>query len=242
MTESARSSNPAPAGKSGFTLIELLTVIAIIGILAAILIPVVQTVRESARATQCMNMVRQWGMAIILYAEDHDGTYAVRADEGVWAEGKAENWASVLAPYREYLELNHQGVRDWRICPSYALNQDLSQGNVTYAMVQPTFRGSLTNRARIPLYGGNPSELMIFIDAAPQNDGLAIQGNSIDQARTILRPPGPRVSNPYDRHGDRYNAVFGDGHARRLIWGAEDSNDNDSIAANWDRWFEVDRR
>jgi prepilin-type N-terminal cleavage/methylation domain-containing protein len=62
-----------------FTLIELLVVIAIIAILAAILFPVFAQAKEAAKKTQCISNEKQLGLAMMMYAGDHDDVYCPAA-------------------------------------------------------------------------------------------------------------------------------------------------------------------
>ncbi len=65
-----------PCRRRAFTLIELLTVVAVIAILVALLLPVLGRTRELARRTVCANNLRQCTMAALLYADDNSMRFA----------------------------------------------------------------------------------------------------------------------------------------------------------------------
>jgi prepilin-type N-terminal cleavage/methylation domain-containing protein len=87
--------------KAAFTLIELLTVIAIIGILAAILIPVTGEVRERVKRTQCQSNIRQQLIAMHMFSEDNINQHD---KAGYWNVIEASNDNAPIDLYPAYTD------------------------------------------------------------------------------------------------------------------------------------------
>jgi prepilin-type N-terminal cleavage/methylation domain-containing protein len=93
----------------GFTLVELLVVIAIIGILIALLLPAVQAARESARRTQCVNNLKQIGIAQQNYLDVHKSFSPGNVTHGNCCSTPSQMvWTISILPFMEQSNTEEQ--------------------------------------------------------------------------------------------------------------------------------------
>jgi prepilin-type N-terminal cleavage/methylation domain-containing protein/prepilin-type processing-associated H-X9-DG protein len=222
---------------TGFTLIELLVVIAIIAILAAILFPVFAQARDKARQTSCLSNEKQMGLAMMMYAQDADETYApnYNGDTGL-------SWVDMIQPYSK--------ARLLAQCPNapfswdaYAMSQDISTSNppVTLGDVKVPANTVLIGEAVQPPNSGTWSQIALtykyaawvrpdgsgepdFWGSPDPNDVLVSDANAggagpctkpfRDEVNYVDwgSPCGPQ--NIALRHAGGTNIVWADGHAK----------------------------
>jgi prepilin-type processing-associated H-X9-DG protein len=113
--------------ETAFTLVEMLVIIAVIGVLAALLLPTLGRAKESARATACLSNLRQVGTALQLYVQDHDNRLPVMYDALISTNGPSTNTATI-----DIVLTNYLGSRNILRCRSD--NKDLfEQTGSSYA-------------------------------------------------------------------------------------------------------------
>jgi prepilin-type N-terminal cleavage/methylation domain-containing protein/prepilin-type processing-associated H-X9-DG protein len=245
-TVSPKSSGRRP---KAFTLIELLTVIAIIGILAALIIPTVGKVRQSAKSGQCLSNLRQMGMALHLYASENKGRFPrvkINASPTTGIVSDNVYWYSVVTPYIQRRQIS--AVSHVFRCPSESFQVDPARVNSTvqYMISRAVERSGSTEDAGGKLRVGarvdeipNPGRTFLLLDAwvDPTRNGGAANNTLIyrDIVTSISGTPDTSTTISY-RHNAAVNALFVDGHTERVAFSEFKSRMSDPIEGRrlWD--------
>ncbi len=220
--------------KKKFTLIELLVVIAIIAILAGMLLPALNKARESARTANCVSNLKQIGLGVNFYADDHNGLLSPNKASGFTYDKTTYagnvHYPGLLLPYipkntwtcpsmTAYFEVIVAGVDDdfsknWKV--GYGINQ--------------TCTSTTTNAQRLD-YGQcaiasiqNPGGTILFADNVAENNTDCWIGvyKKIDSYKPEdIVPAGTgnettRIATTGNYpHGGSANFLWADGHVEK---------------------------
>ncbi|WP_043584141.1 type II secretion system protein [Geminisphaera colitermitum] len=202
-----------PNCSRAFTLIELLTVIAIIGILAAILIPTVSKVRSSANAAACLSNMRQLALSLLIYSEGNrgvfpDNAYATRWDRMALSTASENPGYSAILKCRSDKIDRDAGTLGATIASqprSYSLNPVLINYDGSYgteSLWGPSLPGK-NKGIRISSIVA-PSRMLMLVEYFHQYNGFT-EGRVV--ATTAFQN---------NAHGDGMNGAFCDGSAKRI--------------------------
>lgn len=195
---------------AAFTLIELLTVVAIIGILAAIIIPVTGSVRNKARTVQCAGNIREFARATLLYAADH---------KDMLPRLYASNWVADLWPYggngRTYVAFGGDALPEILTgtifeCP--LAHRDTITPKRSYAANVQVSTDAPSKAVSLRV-ATSPSSTVMFADSAATSS-LSV---------TAINP----------RHDNKFNAAFFDGHVKSLRKAGADIMDTTYKSTFW---------
>jgi prepilin-type N-terminal cleavage/methylation domain-containing protein/prepilin-type processing-associated H-X9-DG protein len=197
--------------RKGFTLVELLVVIAVIGILIALLLPAIAATRDGARAVVCKSNLRQIGLSLHTYAEGHGGRFP-------WTEHSDEDksWIVTLSPYLE-------DVDAVRVCPEDPLGLEWmtneikgSSYGINNFVADPEVEGYSGSLRKLR----DASRLVVLFEADPEREGA--HGTDHIHCSQFYSPVYKMLGKVFemgfreidtDRHGgDAANYLFADGH------------------------------
>jgi prepilin-type N-terminal cleavage/methylation domain-containing protein/prepilin-type processing-associated H-X9-DG protein len=217
-----RPPSSARTSSAAFTLVELLAVIAIIGILSAITIPLVGKIRSVAHRSVCQSGLRQIGAAVLLYAQEN---------RGVLPGQKSPHGAGLAASQTCYARADNQLAT----CISPYLNIPVDPGANTLV---PLFLCPTFARKHPDLVVPAPQKFLWQLNISNQIDGVAdswpfgnfnknIPSLRLDQIRdwsrtTMMQDADLKMvtaswaAAPEPVHGNVRNCVWFDGHVSAI--------------------------
>lgn len=198
--------------QSAFTLVEILIVLVIIAQLAAILLPTLSRVRETARRASCASNLRQMGFAITLYSQDNDDYLPHKSTERL-SFTQSCAWADRVLPYtKDSTVFVCPSTKNLPYVPGCVADSTIehddydgfvsydgayNMNRLTFAAASFPFEASCTHPSTtISVLDGNGGTLQQFNNDMTTREGLADAG----------------MVNP--RHLSGYNVLFLDGHVK----------------------------
>ncbi len=219
--------------RRAFTLTEMLVVIAIIGILAALLLPTIAQGKRKAQQVVCVSNLRQIGFALHAYvADNHAYPPGMR-----WAVTLEHQGFGISRPGTNFLQ---RGV--WR-CPTaqFSLHSAtpgviwLCYGYNSFGVLRV---GDITNTlgllGHMELGIGNPIRES---EVAAPSDMMAV-GDGFNGSRDFMREPSKemgRWGNTFSRHAGKANVLFCDGHVESPTLQFVFDDTSDAALVKWNR-------
>jgi prepilin-type N-terminal cleavage/methylation domain-containing protein/prepilin-type processing-associated H-X9-DG protein len=206
----------------GFTLIELLTVIAIIGVLAAILTVTIGRVRSAAQNTRCASNLRQMGPAFMMFALDNKNRYPTATASST----ASKTWYYNLAPY-----LGQPPLDNWasvkRVCtppngPLGCPTTDVNDTSRSDPWISYKMTGAYTKYVKDVLKEDQDTYgLPTHCVTNPVKSLIVTEGRS--------HPSFTAVPVYYPHPGSKQNVLFADGHVA--------THTQSTLQTSWDLFY-----